>query len=411
MTSRLIWPLFIVSILDADMNIRGHLQMQSQNYLTHPDDKHNHNTTSFAQIEMNYTHESFEGVFKASAQGDFHDLQGSSDHTDRSFFRLDEAYGKYEFEESQITAGKSIRFWGALEVDNIVDAFNPDDLRSDLFDPDKLGVWNMAYTHYTDTGEIALILKADEPDQPMTNYPYVYYFFPEFVTYSDRLQTEKSVNYPTVYLKYSASTDTAYALDYAFILQHGYDSQRYFSASGPLNGSAVDFNEHAYLVNKLMNYNTLVVGSTLFKLEALYADVLNEPRISDYYHIGLGIEHTLTQVYNNADLGLISEYYRYGTLDKEKYTDLELFESFQNDLFIGLRYSFNEGNDAGIIGGAIIDLEYNEQSYYIEYETRLAEIFKLALDYRYTNPSNDTLTALNLMGRHQRLGLKLAYYF
>jgi len=403
--------LLLGTSLLCDVEIKGHLDLQAQAYLTHPEQKHPDNYTAMAQIELGYLKDDFEAIAKLSAQQDYYDLQSSSDHNDRSFLRLDELYAKQDFEDSQILAGKSIRFWGALEVDNIVDTFNPDDLRTDLFDTDKLGVWNASYTQYTDTGELSLIIKIDEQDQPMAAYPYVYYLFPEYVFYDKSLQLEKSRNRPSVFLKYSGSTDTEYALDYAFILENGYDSQRYFTSDGPLNGSPVTFKQHAYLVNKAMTYNTLVVGASLFKMEALYADVIDNKLISDFYHLGLGVEHTLTQVYEQADLGLIAEYYKYDTLQSHKYSDLDLFQIFQNDLFVGLRYSFNEGNDASIIGGAIVDLDYHEQSYYIEYEGRLAETFKLNLDYRYTEPSPDTLTAFHIMGRHQRLSLKLGYYF
>jgi len=395
----------------AELSYQGHVDIQSQAYLNHPQKKHSNNFTASTQLEVTYARDSFESIVKLSAQQDYHDLQSSSDHNDRSFIRLDEFYGKYDFSDAQIMAGKSIRFWGALEADNIVDAFNPDDLRSDLFDADKLGVWNLSYTYYTDTGELALILKVHEQDQAMPANPYVYYFFPAFVNYDKDLRTKKSKNRPSVYLQYSGSTESENPLDYALIFEHGYDSQRYFISDGPLNGSPVNFNTHAYLVNKLMSYNTLVIGSTLFKLEALYTDVIDEKKISDYYHLGVGVEHTLAQFHDQADLGLIAEYYKYNTLDDEKFSDLDLFEVFQNDLFLGLRYSFNQGNDSTLIGGAIFDMDYNEQSYYLEYESRLAETFKLNLDYRYIEPSQNSLTAFHLMRRHQRLSLKLGYYF
>lgn len=406
-----LYLLCVSSLLMSDITTQGHVDMQAQAYLTHPPEKHADNLTASAQLEFTYEKDDFEAVTKIYAQQDYYDLKESSQHNDRSFIRIDELYGKYDFEDSQVTLGKSIRFWGALEVNNIVDGFNPDDFRSDLFSADKLGVWNLSYAYYTDSGELALIIKVDEQDQKMAAYPYVYYFFPSFVTYDKSLQTEKSKNRPSVYLKYSGSTDTEYALDYAFVLENGYDDQRYFTSDGPLVGTPVTFHTHAYLVNKAMTYNTLVVGSTLIKLEALYADVINDNIVSDYYHIGMGLEHTLNQFYKQADLGMITEYYRYETLDNTKFSDLELFETFQNDLFLGIRYSFNEGNDANIIGGVILDLDYDEQSYYMEYETRVAETFKLNLDYRYIQPSKDTLTAFNLMGLHQRISLKLGYYF
>ncbi len=317
--------------------------------------------------------------------------------------------------------GKNIRFWGALEVNNITDAFNSDELRSDPFQKDKLGSWNMEYTHYTDNGEFSAILKFYEQDRKMSAYPYVYYYFPATIEiapnielplqYNNKLSTESSQFRPSVYLKYSASTDTEYPLDYAIIFENGYDSQRYYTTSVSNNLSTIDTNENAYLVNKILTYNTLVIGATLLKLEAVYTDVINDNEISDYVHLGLGVEHTLSQIYEDADLGLIAEYYNYTTLENNKRTDLQLFEVFQNDLFLGFRYSFNNSDTSSIVSGAIIDLDYDEQVYYFEYQTRLADMFKINFDYRLTNPSNIYKTAFNLMQKHERLSLKIGYYF
>lgn len=396
-------PILLVFSIYADTEVKGHVDIQTQAYLTKPSGKHPQNYTASSIFELTHTTGEFEYIAKLYAQQDYYDLKGTSEQNDRSFIRLDELYMKYDGDTSQILAGKSIRFWGALEVDNITDEFNPDDFRSDVFEADKLGVWNISYTHYTDTGEIALIVKIEEQDRKMPTYPYVYYFFPEYVDYDSNVNTEHSKNQPSIYLKYSDSTDIEYPLDFSIILEHGYDSQRYIDP--------IDFRENAYMVNKLITYNTLVVGDTLYKLEALYADIISDKQVSDYYHIGFGIEHTLTRVYKSADLGLLLEYYKYETLEDNKLNDLQLFESFQDDLFLGIRYSFNEGKDASIVSGVVLDLEYDEQNYYIEYESRLADTFKLNLDYRYIEPSKNDLTTFHLLGRHQRVSLKLGYYF
>jgi len=55
---------------------------------------------------------------------------------------------------------------------------------------------------------------------------------------------------------------------------------------------------------------------------------LNNEQISDYIHIGLGAEHTISQIYKDADLGLLVEYYRYKTLESGKRDDLSLFEVY-----------------------------------------------------------------------------------
>jgi hypothetical protein len=160
-----------------------------------------------------------------------------------------------------------------------------------------------------------------------------------------------------------------------------------------------------------MTYNTLVIDATLIKLEALYAKVDGDGTVGDYSHIALGVEHSLEDFDNGATLGLIAEYYRYDTYEDDKYNDLELFETMQNDIFIGARYTFNNENDSSIVGGVVADTEYNEQTYYAEFESRMFDSFKISMDYYNINPSKDTLTAYALLGKHQRVGLNIAWHF
>lgn len=402
--------------IDSKFSVKGHMDMTAQVYLNRPDNKHSTNLTVSGQIEADFKKDNYQAVADVYVQADTYDMQSKSQQNDRSFIRIDQLYGKYNFGDDQILAGKSIRYWGALEAKNITDNFNSDDLRSDPFKSDKLGSWNVSYSHFTQSGEISLIVKLQEEDRKISNFPYVYNFFSESVnsipfSYDKNLHTEKSSSRPSIYLKYVDSTDTQYAMDYAFIYENGYDSQRYYTYNVVPNLFSMTTNENAYLVNKFMTYDTLAIGSTLYKLEAVYTDVMNDKIISDYYHIGLGLEHTISQFHNEANLGLIAEYYKYDAFNKNKYNDLDLFEVYQNDFFLGARYSFNEGNNASIIGGGIFDMDYNEQMYYLEYEGRIADTFTMNIDYRYIDPSSDTKTLFNLMGAHQRLSIKLGYYF
>jgi len=408
--------LFDDEIQESNLIVQGNINLTSQYYLIAPEDKNPDNLTVSTNLEMLYHKNNFKAKAKFRIQQDSYDTKNDSQRTDRSFMRLDELYVQTDLENDLIMFGKNVRFWGALEVRNITDSFNPDELRSDPFYKDKLGVWNATLSHYTDNGEFSAIFKFNEQSRKMSGYPYVYYYFPQDINtlpleYNNELLSDDSLNRPSIYLKYAASTDTEYALDYAIIFENGYDSQRYYTRTLASDGLSVTTNENVYLVNKLLTYNTLVVGSTLIKLEAVYTDVIDNDEISDYVHLGLGVEHTIAQVFRDADLGLIGEYYNYTTLESGKRNDLQLFELFQNDLFLGLRYSFNQGNDATIVTGAILDLDYNEQVYYLEYSSRIAEIFKVNFDFRHIEPAEDKPTAFNLMGRHERLSLKVGYYF
>ncbi|MDF1884094.1 hypothetical protein JHD49_09100 [Sulfurimonas sp. SAG-AH-194-C21] len=405
-----------------DISFQGNFDLIGQSYLQAPQGKNPFNITGLANLEIKYTKDDFTAKAKIRAQQDYHDfnIEDDNQQTDRSFIRVDELYAQYDFEDDQILFGKNIRFWGALEVRNITDNFNSDELRVDPFYKDKLGSWNASYSHFTENGELSIIVKLYEQSRQMSAFPYVYYYFPSTVqtpigtaplVYDNELLSQEGSTRPSVYLKYSASTDSDYPIDYSVIFENGYDSQRYYTQKFNIDSNSLSIQENAYLVNKFLTYNTMVVNATLIKLEAVYADVINNDKISDYIHLGLGVEHTMTQVYKEANLGLIAEYYSYTTLENDKYNDLKLFELFQNDLFIGTRYTLNDAQDSALIGGVIIDLDYDEQVYYIEYETRLADIIKVNFDYRYIQPSKDTATAFNLMGVHERLSLKLGYYF
>jgi len=424
-------PKYKSLIKDFDFSIQGHVDITAQGYITRPHNKHKANLTTSGEIEFQFSKDDLTLVGNLYAQADSHDVKGSSEKNERTFARIQELYITQDFDNDQILLGKSIRFWGALEAYNITDVFNVEDFRSDIFNPDKLGAWNATYTHYTDTGELSLIVKLYEEDRQMANNPYVYYFFPATVPvgpainaplfYDSDLQKELS-NRPSFYITYSGSTDTEHPLDYAIIFENGYDNQRYYTNKPSTDGSSVFTQQNAYFVNKIMTYNTLVFDSTLYKLEASYTDVISSfevpilsgetKKLSDYYQLSLGAEHTLTQFHGDADLGLIAEYYKYDTTEgNDVLTDINLFQVFQNDLFLGGRYSLNEGNDASIIGGIIVDLDYHEQVYYIEYEGRIYDTFKLNMDYHFIKPSSDTLTAYHLLGKHQRLSVKLGYYF
>ncbi len=393
------------------MSYGGNINLITQSYLIAPKDKNPENITLNANLEAAYQKEALKVAGKVRLQQDFNDIEEGAKKTHRSYVRVDELYGRYDLENGEVLAGKNLRFWGALEVRNIADVFNPYDLRADPFYKTKLGVINAEYTQYTQTGEFSFIVQLYEQPREMSAYPYVYYYFPKDVKYSKDLKTQSGRYRPNFYLKYTDTYDgEGYSLDYAIILQNGYDSQRYYTTHMTANNE-VETNEHAYLVNKFITYDTLVSGATLYKLEAIYADVLNNEQISDYTHLGLGIEHTIPQIYKEADLGLLAEYYRYHTFDGSKRDDLELFEVFQNDLFLGLRYSFNKGNDSSIVGGGIFDLDYSEYVYYLEYKTRIADSYKINFDYRYIEPSKSKPTVFNLMGRHERLSLKVGYYF
>jgi len=395
--------LFLGTYVLAELSYEGYVGADMQAY-NKTSTKHSSNLSLEQKLKLRHENKDFLSVLELYAQEDSSDYN-NKEKNKRSYIRINELYTSYEFEDSKIQLGKSILFWGSLEVKNIVDGFNIQDKRNDPSKTDKVGAYNIQYSQYFEESELSFIVKLYEQKSKMANSSYTYSILGKNESFKNKLESEKSLFRPSVYLTYTGSLSDDIALDYAFILQNGYDSQRYLSKIGN------EYTEHAYLVNKFSSFNTLVLGSALIKLEFLYTDVLDDKNVSDYYHSALGLEYTLEQFEEGSELALLGEYYYYKSKNEKISSDLSLGEIFQNDLFLGLRYSLNDYGDSTAVGGLIIDTDYKEENYYVEFETRLYDSVKVKLDLSYTEPSKSHNTIYAKQGRSKKIGLNIAYHY
>ena len=160
--------------------------------------------------------------------------------------------------------------------------------------------------------------------------------------------------------------------------------------------------QNAYIVNKLMGYATYIHGDTIYKTEFAYA-LSDEDKVSDYAQMGVGFEHTLYSFWEKKDLGLLAEYYRYEAKDDEK-VDFNKF--FANDLTLGFRLSMNDLSSSEVLGGLDIDLETKEKIFFIEYDTRVFDMFKLKTSYQHLAPEDGSV-----FQELDRVKLEFGYYF
>jgi hypothetical protein len=301
-----------------------------------------------------------------------------------------------EFENGDLLIGRSTRFWGALEFYNLTDVFNTKDFLDDPFDYDaKLGAWNVGYTHFFDNSDLSFIVRFGEEKQKMQDKESVNNFLP--FDYDENLHTSEGKNRPSVFLKYSGSGDEV-QVDYSLIFQNGYDSQRYMS----FDFKDKKLRQNAYIVNKIMGYSTYIYGDTIYKGELAYA-ISDDDKVSDYGELGIGLEHTLYGFWDKKDLGLLAEYYRYDAKDSDKY-DFKKF--FADDLTLGFRLSLNDHSSSQVLGGIDIDMDIKEQIYFVEYDTRLFDKYKLKTSYQHLEPEDESI-----FKRLDRVKLELGYYF
>ena len=379
-----ICPLIMIA---SPLEYKGNIGFEAQ-YLHHDNAQKRDNALAL-RVEAEMKKEIGKGVFAAKLKGVL-----DKDDSTRRYVDFSDLYYKLEFEESDLLIGRNTRFWGALEFYNITDVFNTKDFLDDPFDYDsKLGAWNIAYTHYLENSEISLILKLHEERQSMQDRKSVNNFFP--VPYDDKLITQKDENRPTLFLKYTGSGEEV-QVDYGVIYQNGYDAQRYMSMV------AAKLQQNAYIVNKLMGYATYIHGDTIYKTELAYA-LRGEDKVSDYAEFGVGLEHTLYAFWEKRDLGLLAEYYRYEAKDDDK-ADIARF--FADDLTLGFRLSINDMSSSEVLGGIDYDLDTKEKIFFVEYDTRVLEKYKLKTSYQHLEPENESL-----FQKLDRVKLEFGYYF
>ncbi len=375
-------------MIGEEVEYKGNISFESQ-YLKHDIEEKRDNAFAL-RLEGELKKSLGEGIFATKVKAIW-----DKDDSTRRYVDFSDLYYQYNFEDSDILIGRNTRFWGALEFYNITDVFNTKDFLDDPFDYDsKLGAWNIAYTHYLESGELSLIVKLHEDRQRMQYIESVNNFFS--LSYDDTLLTQEGENRPSLFVKYSASGEEI-QVDYGVVYENGYDSQRYMT----LNARG-DLQENAYIVNKLLGYATYINGDTIYKTEMAYA-LSDDDKVSDYGEFGLGVEYTLYGFWDKRDLGLLMEYYRYEAQDSEK---IDVNKFFANDLTVGFRLSLNDLDSSEVLGGLDVDLDNEEKIFFIEYETRLLDSYKLKTSYQHLAPEENSV-----FKELDRVKLEFGYYF
>jgi len=327
------------------------------------------------------------------------------DDSNRRYFILNELYYKIRSDNSTWSFGRSIKNWGVMEAYSISDVFNTKNYLSDSFDmSSKLGALSAEYTYRTEDAKFSMIAKLEEVEQ---NYPgqdnlYNYRINP----YDGRLKTEKSRHRPTVYLTYDDSYYGDIQVDYSLILQNGYDNKRYFTLD-PTN----TLDQNAYLVNKVLGYTTITSDNSIYKFEMAYTDVISDPTMSDYMHMGLGIEYLPTELFKGSEVRLLLEYYRYDYFDDSKLKNQDLSEMFDNDIFGGVQSTFGDSGTSDIKAGILYDINNQEKTFILTFGTRMKQNYRLSMEWFVLSPGKETETAIGQIGQVNQVTFRANYFF
>lgn len=370
----------------------GSVSLEARRFAHRPAEPQHRNYFSLA-AELDYTGPTADDrsglLFTGFGRIDQHDAERS--HVDIRELAWIEAASDYEWR-----LGIRRVFWGATEAAHLVDIINQTDLVENPDGEDKLG-----------QPMINLAIKAEQSVWDFFVLP----FFRErtFPGTEGRLRAPVAVD--TEQAAYGSSRGRHH-VDYAlrwtqsnvgfdFGLSYFVGTAREPTLVPGLNSAGAPVLIPRYeLIRQAGMDLTAARGSWLWKAEAIY----RTNQEGGYAAATGGLEYTWSGVFGTgADLGLLVEYL-YDERGPQATT------SFQDDVFVGVRWSLNDSQSAQLLFGVIDDRDSEARFYNLEASRRLGRSFKLSLQARVIDhpPPTDPLFVLD---RDDYMELVLARYF
>lgn len=313
---------------------------------------------------------------------------------ERSHFDIRELNYSQRFSNFDLLIGNAQIFWGVAESRNAVDVINQFDEVENSDETDKLGQPLIRFGKFTDIGR------------------FEFYYLPYFRERTFPGKDGRQRGPLTVDLDNTEYDEGRgeWAGDFALRYQHQIDQfdigMHVFTgtARAPflrLNG---DGTSHIPIYQKLTQ-GGLDIQRTwdawLLKLEVVIADQSGDNFISNV----LGLEYTFFDFSDSGiDIGILFEGL-YDNRDENK-TASTLFE---NDIFAGARFTWNDFRESELLLGAIIDWETGSMFSSIEYERRIGENMKFEVEAQYFLAQDSE--PLAQFERDSNLTLRLTRYY
>lgn len=313
---------------------------------------------------------------------------------ERTHADIREAYWIYTQDNWEVRSGLRKEFWGVTEFQHLVDVINQTDLVENISGEEKLGQPMINLSIALDSGfwdfyllpgfrERTFASTDGRPSLPLN--------------VSDDAQYESSAEqlHTDLAIRWSQSYDW---LDLSLSAFHGTNRE-------PLLQIAID-NGQSVLVPYYEQMTQ--VGTTaqaiwldwLFKMELIHRDSKRE----SFTALQTGFEYTLYGVSDTeADLGLILEY---GWDERGK----DASTMMQNDLFGGLRLTFNDEQSTEVLAGLGHDMDYDSTIFSVEASQRLNNHWKINGEIRLVD-ANDRRDALYNISNDDSVKATLSVYF
>ena len=286
-------------------------------------------------------------------------------------------------------------FWGVTESRHLVDIINQTDRVEGIDGEDKLGQPMIHYTRIEDWGVLDLFV--------LTGFRE-----PAFHSRAGRLRSGLLVDDSQTQYE---SSDRDRHIDFALRYSQTFgDTELGLSwFSGTNRDAAFSVGQDANAQPVLIPYYSQIdqfgidmqsiVEDWIWKLEMIARD----SKAQSYVAATFGFEYTFYGIMDSAvDLGTLMEY---SWENRDQNAGI-----FDNDVFAGLRFAFNDVQSSEILGGIFYDTKLQSQSLRIEASRRLGDSWKLSGEMQLFR-NVDASDPLAAFAADDYLQIELARYY
>lgn len=300
-------------------------------------------------------------------------LRLDSQDDKRSYFDVREATLSHRSGDWDLLAGAAQVFWGVAESRNVVDIINQFDTIEDFDQGEKLGQPLIRVSNRSELGTFEA------------------YYLPFFrkqktIGTKGRLRSNLDISDSAIYERKGEEWAGDYALRYSNrfgnfdVGLHGFHGTSrdpfYIPDDQGLNFS--QFYQKRTQAGVDIQYTK---GPWLLKFEAIHAEQGGDNFVSA---VG-GFEFSLFDIAGKGfDLGLIGEY-----LYDNRDTSLTPFTIFENDAFIGTRFTLNDTQDTTFLAGAFLDMDSNSLIAAAEFQRRIGAKMIFEVEARFLDKGKD----------------------
>ena len=291
-------------------------------------------------------------------------------HYDIREFNVIHAKGDWEFQ-----GGVSKVFWGVAESNHLVDVINQTDYLENMDGEDKLGQPLIQVSRSFEQSSLSLYVMPGfrEREYRSLDDPLA---LPFPVSDQALYESEDGDDHIDYALRFSGYYD---AIDYGVSFFRGTSREPTFiPGENPYELTAYYPQMDQFSVDI-----QLTSESWLWKLEA----IRRKYTFHSYNAVVAGFEYSIYGMADGLfDLGLLAEYHYDDRGDPATV-------AFQNDLFLGMRFGFNDAESSEILAGAFYDLDDDTMALRVEANRRIADNAKLSVEAQvFTNVDDGNLS-------------------